>query len=678
VAASALVLTVCTALAVLGALHAGISTDEPIHVMRLRNYFDTGWYALDWDYDVGPGSDGTNTFVYAPVTMLLLHAWCALLGVEGWSHVSTSAHAYDVRHLGIVLIGLVGLAAVAAIGRVLLRSWGWGVVAAAILAAIPQWTGHEMFNVKDIPVATGYTLATLGLVCFVRPDRPRLRVSFARAGCLVAGLILAMGTRPGMWPGLFGVLVVAVAGVWLIPGGRRPAIRTTVEIAACCAVAGATLVAIYPKLFGDPLRALPRTTEGSSQFRDGQPPNRLYVPEHVLSEIPTLLLFFVLTGLVVGGLVVVQRWRDDPVIAARVGLVGFQAAALPVVAILAGSDLYNDLRQLLFSGPASAVLGAYGMAWWLQRPRARTRRLVAVASVAGLLLPMVDQITVQPYQVTYVNLATDLVTAPFTTAGQKPGADYWRVSLPELLEGQVLDHQLLCKAKVGKEEDRAYRFIDGGQYSTSRSLDCREEANGPLAPQHLPVNRAPGDRVYDAVFLKTVPKNCTRRNAVTRWRHGFDVILTVLARCTTDPPIMPPEGVYADSTALATAQKRDLWRFAVDGWERWPTRFALSARSPQAWIAFRPGGQCRVYGCLLRIDGFGPSDLVANVRGEPVRVQRVPHALLVTISAEAASAEHGVWVSLRRASGGTLGITMTGLSERELANEHLKPTEGQQ
>ena len=68
VAVAGVVLAVTTVLAVLGAVRTGVTTDEPIHVMRLRNFFDTGWYALDWDYTgAGPGGDGTNTYVYAPV-----------------------------------------------------------------------------------------------------------------------------------------------------------------------------------------------------------------------------------------------------------------------------------------------------------------------------------------------------------------------------------------------------------------------------------------------------------------------------------------------------------------------------------------------------------------------------------------------------------------------------------
>jgi len=679
VAAGLLVLVVCTVLAVMGAFRTGISTDEPIHVMRLRNYFDNGWYALDWDYDgTGPGTDGTNTFVYAPVAMLLLHAWSVLFGVEGWGEVSTSPHAYDIRHLGVVMIGLLGLAAVAAIGRVLLRHWGWGVVAAAALAAIPMWTGHEMFNVKDVPVATGYTLTTLGLLLFVRHDRPGARIAVGRVGCLTVGLVLALGTRPGMWPGLAAALAVAVAGVWLAATERREAVRTILGIAGSCAAAAGALIAIYPRLFGSPLHALPRTTETSSSFRDGLAPDRLYLPRHLGEEMPTLLLFFVLTGLVVGGLFVLRGWRAEPVHSARVGVVGVQAAALPVVAILLGSDLYHGLRQLLFSAPASAVLGAYGIAWWLASPKLRTKRLMAVAATAGLVLPVVDQVTLQPYQTTYVNLATDLITGPYVPAEKRPGGDFWRVSIPELIEGRQLDHQLLCKSMVGKLRHRSYRFTNGGEYSTSRSLDCREEPNGPLAPEHLPVVRGPGDRQYDAVFLKTVPVNCKRLDAVTRWRHGFNVVLTLLARCSSDPPIMPAEGVHADSVALGTAQQRDLWRYAVEGWERWPTRFALAARTPEAMIAFRASTECRVYGCTLRLTGSGPTDLTATVNGVSVRILREPDAFLVPVSPDQAVARHGVWITLGRGSGGTLGVTMTGLSEQELDENRLKPTEGQQ
>ena len=672
--AGVVVLGVATTLAVLGAFRTGVTTDEPIHVMRLRNYLDTGWYALDWDFGgAGPGGDGTNTFVYAPVTMLLLHAWSVLWGVEGWGEVSTSPHAYDVRHLGVVVIGLVGVGAVAVIGRVVLRYWRWGLVAAAVLAAIPMWTGHEMFNVKDVPVATGHTLATLGLLGLVRSGRPALRLRLAAAGCLVAGLVLTLGTRPGMWPGLLALLVVAVAGI-LLSAHRRDAVVAIADLVASCVAAAAVLIAVYPHLFGSPMRALPRTTETSSSFLDGEKSDRLYVPRHLAEEMPTLLLLCVLTGVVVAA-IAMRRWRTDPVPAARIALVGVQAFTLPVLAIVMGSDLYHGLRQLLFMVPALAVLAAYGMAWICKeampsrgRPGRATHRwrMVQVTAVAAIALPVVDQVTLQPYQTTYVNLATDLVTGPFVAADHRPGGDFWRVTIPELVDSMPLDRQLLCKAKVDEVTGVAYRFTNGGEaFSTSRSLDCREEPNGPLAPDHLPVVRKPPASQFDAVFLKTLPPNCTRRDEVTRWRHGFDVVLSILGRCTVTPPELTDAGVRVDDLALGTGSADDLWRFAVDGWEQWPHRRGLTAPVPQAELAFVAPDACREAGCSVVIDGTGPGDLVARINGDRVPVTEVADGVITApVSARQASDAHGVWLTLTRASRGTLGVRITGLSLR--------------
>jgi hypothetical protein len=666
VAAAGLVLLVTTVLAITGAFHTGITTDEPIHVMRLRNYFDTGWYALDWDYGgSGPGGEGTNTFVYAPVTMLLLHAWSVLWGVEGWHQVATTPHAYDVRHLGVVVIGLIGLAAVAAIGRVILRSWRWGLVAAAALATMPMWTGHEMFNVKDVPVATGYTLVTLGLACFVRTEPARLPVRVARALCLLAGLVLTLGTRPGMWSGLFGALVIAVAAILLSSSTRRHALLALTEVAGSCAAAAVALVAIYPNLFGSPVKAVTRSTENSSSFLSGQKSNHFYVPKHLVEEMPTLLLAFVFTGIVVALLVIVKHRRTDPVAAGRIALVGVQVAAMPVVAILLGSDLYHGLRQLLFAAPAAAVLASYGMAWWLEKPK--RPRLVALAAAAALVLPAIDQVTIQPFQTTYVNLATDLVTGPFVGEEHRPGGDFWRVSIPELIDSVRLDRQLLCKAMVSENGSTAYRFTNGGDFSTSRSLDCREEPSGPLSPRQLPVVRTPPDSQFDAVFLKTLPENCTRRSEVTRWRHGFRYVLSILGRCTITIPKLTEKGVRVGDPDFGTATADDLWRFAVDGWERWPRHPNLTSPVTSAEIAFNG---CPAAGCTLVIHGQAPTDLVVRIGGAEVPVVPGPTTVRIPVNAAQASTPDGVWLTLSRRSGERLGMRLTGLSLEKSTEGH--------
>lgn len=660
VAVAVIVLLVTSVLAVLGALSAGVTTDEPIHVMRLRNFLDSGWYALDWDYTgAGPGGDDrTNTFVYGPVTMLLLHGWSVIWGVEGWQQVATTSGAYDVRHLGVVVIGWVGLAAVTIIGREVLQSWRWGLVGAAVLAATPLWTGHAMFNVKDIPVAAGHTVATLGLLLLVRDAPARLPLRLARASCLATGSVLTLGTRPGMWAGLAVVVGVAVVGVLLASPTRRQALTALGDLAAACTVAAAALVAIYPHLFGSPLRALARASESSSSFRDGVQSDRLYVPRHVVEDLPSLLTAFALIGAVAGAATLARRRRAERVRTARLSVVAAQAFTLPLVAVVLGSDLYHGLRQLLFAIPAMAVLAALGMAWcW--RPGSRGRVVAGAASLA-LVLPTVDQVTLQPYQTTYVNLATDLLHGS-RPDDSRPGGDYWRVSIPELLRETTLDHQLLCKAMTSDDTGLAYPFTNGGEaFSTSRSTDCREEAHGPLAHRQLPVVRQLPATHFDAVFIGPLPRNCTPRGQVSRWRHGFNVILSTLGRCAVDPAPLPLAGARADDPALGTALAGDLWLYAVDGWLQWPEQAELTSPVPVAELAFRADPACAA-GCTLVISGSGPDDLVARVDGALVPVaRRASGALELPISH--ARAARDVWVTLDRRSGGALELRMTGLS----------------
>ncbi|MGL5824883.1 MAG: hypothetical protein ACRCYU_08710 [Nocardioides sp.] len=708
VATSVLMLVVCTALAIDGAFRSGITTDEPIHVMRLRNYFETGWYALDWDYGgAGPGGPTTNVYVYAPVTTLLLHAWSVLWGVESWGEVATSSRAYDIRHLGVAVVGLIGVGAVGVIGRVILRHWRWGLVSAASLAAIPMWTGHQMFNVKDVPVATGYTLVTLGLLLFVRPEHPGVRFRLARSACLVAGLILALGTRPGMWSSIGVTGLITVLGVLLVartgsPSGVRNWRTATIalaELAACCAVAATILVAAYPRVFGTPVQALTRSTESSSSFLNGLKSDRLYVPRHVAQEMPTLLLLFVLVGIVIAAIIVRHRWRSDPVTAVGIMLVGTQALALPIVSIIVGSDLYHGLRQLLFAAPASAVLATYGMAWCLTRATAedstiqgesRIRggrapgRWLLPMTVAALLMPVADQVSLHPYQTTYANLATDLVTGPFDDPTDRPGGDFWRVSLPELIASQPLDRQLICKAIV-TGANVSYPFTNAGEaFSTSRSVDCRQEVNGPLFPQRLPVEPSGAIYEYDSVFLEKLPTNCEPLNEVTRRRHGFTIAVTTLGRCTISPPVLTQTGVQADHPALGKAGTKDLWRFAIDGWQQWPGRRELAAPVSRAVLAFNPTPLCVRQGCTFVIDGSGPPDLIARIGNDEVPVQVGPtqvgtvRTLRIPISAaqaRAGEAARGVWLTFTRQSGAVLDMRMTGLSLSGRAPEIERSTE---
>ena len=653
--ASGLVVTVGVAMAVVGALRTGVSWDEPFHVMRLRNYLDHGWFALDWSAEVaGSSDDESNTLVYGPVAMLLLHGLAALLGLEGWGSVSTTPAAYDVRHLGVLLIGLVGTAAAAGLTRILLGSWRWALVTAATLLALPMWTGHVMFNIKDVPVATGYTLMTLSLVSMVSTAGASAgRRRWAVAG-LAVGIVLMVGTRPAMATAVLVGLVVLAAGVAHSPrtDSPHPAIRDSV---VGVAVAAGVLLLVYPRVFAHP-QLLLHSTEQSASFRDGKDASYLYVPFHVLVQVPLLLQLLFAVGLVSAVRFVVRRWRIEPGHATRLTLVGAQVCALPLVAVAKNADLYNGLRQVLFASPAWAVIATLGLSATLTwaSERGRLRLATGLAAVA-LVAPVADQATLFPYQYTYANAA-------FDATGAHIHSDYWRTSVPELLPEIPTDGQIVCgPTRSNAEGIEGIEGIDGGalvagRYSSDSSVDCREDPLGPLSSEwtarDLPYDDALAPGSFYVIIDRdhALPGNCTRLAAVTRDRHLREIAMTYLARCQLAPAPLeaPVEFRRPESENMAP----ELWAYAPVGWvTRWSTS-AIDAEGGSASLTFRAPADCAEQPCWLQLDADAPADLAAAVNGVPTQLSMPPASVLVRLPPGVSDA----WVTFTRPSGEPLGL----------------------
>lgn len=606
-----------TVMAVVGALRTGVSWDEPFHVMRLRNFFDHGWFSVDWSTDSGGSTAGdNNTLVYAPIAMLLLHGLGVLVGVEDWHTIATTPAAYDVRHLGVVLIGLAGTAAAAGIARILLGTWRWGVIAAAALLALPMWTGHLMFNIKDVPVATGYTFTTLALVAMVSPAPGR---RLLRVAGLVLGITLMVGTRPAMTSAVLVAAALLVGGA-LVARSRGVARPSVGEALAGVAVAGALLAAVYPSVFLHP-GLLVRSIRQSASFRDGDGAGYLYVPFHLVSQFPLLLQGLFVVGLCSAIVVIGRTWRLDPARSTRLALVVAQVGVLPLVAVAKDSDLYNGLRQLLFASPAWAVLVAVGLAQVLVWARRRGRpELAGGLAAVALLAPMVDQATLFPYQYTYFNLA-------FDATGAHADSDYWRTSVPELLPAIPTDGQVVCGptrstrlgAPAGSPEAHGVgeTAMRAGRYSSDSSVDCRTDPLGPLASawvaQGLPYDDAlPHDEFYVVIDRDhALPRNCTQLAAVTRHRHWREVAMTYVARCQLTPPPIDGSVVFAhpDGENMAPA----LWAYAPEGWVMRDSPSAIDAAAGAATLSFRPPARCGEAPCALVLDADATGDLGASV-----------------------------------------------------------------
>ncbi len=197
VLAAIAVLLVNLVVGIMGARSASTTSDEPVHVSRMQSYLDTGWYLPAFQMRGTEPANTTMTYVYGPAAALPGHWAAVLVGAEAPDTVSFGADAQFARRAVINVFGILGLAAAAGLGWMLIGSWRWGVTTAAILSSVPMWTGHSMFNIKDIPVAAGYTLLTAGLVGTAVWARRRQLV--ACAGVMALGVVIAVGTRPGMW-----------------------------------------------------------------------------------------------------------------------------------------------------------------------------------------------------------------------------------------------------------------------------------------------------------------------------------------------------------------------------------------------------------------------------------------------------------------------------------------------
>lgn len=630
VAAAAAVLAVNVVVMVLGAIHGGIAWDEPTHVDRLSTWFATEWYLPRSQMSGDVPTAGTpGLYVYAPVAALVTHAVAALSGAEGWGTTSTTPDAYVARHLGVVLFALVGLGAAAAILRVLSRSWRWALVAAATLSAIPAWTGHAMFNIKDLPVATGYTLVTLGLVLLAMPGVRSGRQRVMAAIALAAGVVVALGTRPGIWAGLLASVVVFGALTVLVDRRSLDAVerRTRLVDRAVAVAAGVgggyvVLLMVYPNLFAHPALLLDALRDSAdypwitSVLTNGSqmpmPPSWTYLPSWFGAQTPLLILAAAAVGSI-GALLLLLgavRGRSSPwhgSVAVALIVVGAQALVLPLGAMARQSVLYDGTRQVLFVVPALAVLAASGAWLVLRRTRVSGRRLVAAAAwvlvLVGLIAPTATHIRLFPYDYTYFNLA-----AESRGIDGRWSVDYWRTS------GRAITPSV----PAGDESCVVWRpgadlFPCGILPPLTPYWDTRGSATEqpPAGAGEYWFTMFNGDGTV-------LPAGCTEVSRVSRPLLMQTITMSLVARCAAPLRDYPTTGVR---TAAGQAKGFLLW-----GW--YPAQaLGVWSRTPSAQVGFvlpsrLQGGAVRLtMAAAPYVPPGGSRTMTVTVNGTVVRAQ---------------------------------------------------------
>ena len=546
VAIAGLVGIIGIAMTFVGSQTTGVSTDEPGHVRRINSYLESGLYIRPFEvHATPPGQIPIGAYVYGPVTSLFQHDVQRLLDTEPGYVAKTRAHHYAIRHAVIASFALLGLLAAAGTAWLILGNWRWGVVAGGILSALPLWTGHAMFNMKDTPVAAGHTIITFALVLLAlsKPTSKHLSV-LAGAASFAVGTIMMLGTRPGAWPSLVGSLIVFAAILALARKSLTRAHVLRVAAAVGIALGGSYLAlrAIYPRIFGDLYQALYVSAIGSADYKGlgkQSPSDRSYLFLHALIDLPLGLVALMLTGtLVAAYLWVVQRRRS--VHLDCIALVGSQAFALMTAAVVLDSSLYHGLRQMLFAIPALAVLATIGLAALLTKaPVGRIRLAVAIAGCVAMILPTAAQAAMFPYQYSYINVAAEQL-------GVEPNEDYFGMSFREYAYDDPQDVKIVCPfMRLGyiiwrdKEPDCRTRFA----HTLSAYWRGRPTPDEP---------KTPGEFYAVLRGSRPTPPNCEVYREVERWRNLEKTVMSRMFVCHHPTREETLEGV----TMLNRAQAR--------------------------------------------------------------------------------------------------------------------------
>lgn len=531
----------------LGATTVGVTWDEKTHVLMLDTFFAQGW-------NVTPDAllpDGTpdpayiwGVYVYGPIGELFAHAVATLSGQETWSNVSLDAGAYAARHVGIAILALVGVLAVGLTVRIVTRSWAFGLIGAAMLVVTPLWVGQGMFNIKDIPVASGMAIATLGIVLLLSDDGRRGVV--LGVGALSSGAVLAAGTRAAIGVPIAACLVAGF-GMWsllaLRAGDRtkfREPVRGVLWGLAGLTLAYGLLVLIYPKAFANPFVLAWEALVVSARFPFDepvltagiwmdQPPPWTYLPLWFGAQLPVLIIVGA-AGFTAAWIVMIVRrvLGQETVLGDRqlamVAVVVCQMLLMPVVAILFGSNMYNGTRQFLFVVPAAAILAALGvwfLAQWLVARAGspwKIRALWAVV-IVGVVAPVITQVRLFPYN--YVGFNAVASAWPIS---ENWSTDYWRASGRELIE----------RLPPGAESC-AYEQSRKGELHPCSA----EPMFAPYVPDRgtsaKPGSLGPGEfwMVRENQGITEIPAGCTLHDEITRPLWGQEVTIGQIMRCSS-------------------------------------------------------------------------------------------------------------------------------------------------
>jgi hypothetical protein len=441
------VLATVALLSAVFAIGAATVTDYGITVDEF-NAQDYGRKALAW---FTSAFQDRSMFDSVEDTLWYYGPWFHML--IAWAQSVVPADPWTIRHAMTFTAGMLGIAALLPIGRLVAGRWA-GFVAISLCLGTGYLYGSLFATPIDVPFLLAMTWTTLAVMVMARnvvPTWPATLAAGVLAGLTVATRVSGVITQVY----LVGAMSLCALEALVSPvGSSRDLSRIAARTIAALACGWIVTLALWPWLqIGNPIDQFkaaflyfanhPHSFEtrlwGRMVVTTDLPWS--YIPEQLIARLPEAFLLLLALGLLftavdlvrfVGGVCGSDRSSGgsritDVVLAIareRTWLVLWAAVLLPIGFIIAAhSTLYDGVRHVLFLIPLLGVIGGYG---FVRLAPVLRRVPVAASAVGGLYAGAVVWYLAVLHPLEYV--------AMNTLAGGVSGAyghfelDYWALA----------------------------------------------------------------------------------------------------------------------------------------------------------------------------------------------------------------------------------------------------------
>jgi Tetratricopeptide repeat len=383
----------------------GISGDENFH----RVY---GHHVLDFYTSLG--KDTTAASDKTVDSLMVFYGGFYDGTAAAISKALPSVNEWNIRHFWNSIFGFVAML-FAGLVAVEIAGWQAGLITLVFMAFSPRFFGESMNNPKDITMTTGYMLAYVFIIQFLKQlPRPSLKTALLLGGSIA----IAMGIRIGgllLIPYLFMFYGLAMAGIFgwgqLFDFSKfKDNVWPSFKLALLASVMGYFLSLVFWPYgmmapLSHPLQVLGQASKYFQHIRilfDGKQFDSTEVPWNYIPQwfiISTPL--FGLTGLLISFAAIPYFWRKGKFL-----LLFFMYFTIlfPIgYEIYKKSDLYDTMRHFFFVYPSIIILAGLGFDYIIGVFSKNMKYVTAAVMVLLIILPARFMLANHPNEYVYFN-----------------------------------------------------------------------------------------------------------------------------------------------------------------------------------------------------------------------------------------------------------------------------------